>query len=111
LTTCNVLTRWFTNINVKKRHEDLILFRNYALEEYPKYDNYDAINVDKVINIPYDYAGAMGVPISFMDKYNPDQFEIIGNEYDLKIEKGRGYINGKRMYSRIFIRNKKLGVN
>ena len=53
----------------------------------------------------------MGVPISFMDKYNPDQFEIIGNEYDLKIEKGRGYINGKRMYSRIFIRNKKLGVN
>ncbi len=102
---------WFTNIDVKKRHEDLVLYRKYIPDQYPKYDNYDAINVDKTVDIPMDYAGVMGVPISFMDKYNPDQFEIIGNEYDLKIEKGRGYINGKRMYSRIFIRNKKLGVN
>jgi hypothetical protein len=54
-----------------------------------------------------DYAGAMGVPITFLDKYNPEQFEILGNEYDLNISKGRGYINGKRLYSRIFIRNKR----
>ncbi len=102
--------RWFTNLDIKKRHEDLILYKKYKGNEsdYPKYDNYDAINVDKTKEIPMDYAGAMGVPITFLDKYNPDQFEILGNEYDLNIEKGRGYINGKRMYSRIFIKNKRL---
>jgi hypothetical protein len=98
---------WFTNMDIAQRHEDLILYKKYNPAEYPKYDNYDAINVDKVADIPMDYAGAMGVPITFLDKYNPDQFEILGNEYDLNIEKGRGYINGKRMYSRIFIRNKR----
>ena len=60
--------------------------------------------MSKVKNIPKDYNGAMGVPISFLDKYNPEQFEILGNEYDLDILKGRGYINGKRMYGRIFVR-------
>jgi hypothetical protein len=99
--------QWFTNIDIQKRHEELILYKKYNPAEYPKYDNYDAINVDKTKDIPMDYAGAMGVPITFLDKYNPDQFEILGNEYDLNIEKGRGYINGKRMYSRIFIRNKR----
>ncbi|MBZ2387329.1 adenine-specific methyltransferase EcoRI family protein [Anaerococcus murdochii] len=69
---------WFTNLDIKKRHEDLILIRKYNPEDYPKYDNYDAINVDKVTEIPYDYEGYMGVPITFMDKYNPDQFDIIG---------------------------------
>ena len=98
---------WFTNIENKKRHEDLILYKTYNSEEYPKYDNFDAINVDKVTDIPLDYDDVMGVPVTFLDKYNPEQFEIIGNEYDLNIEKGRGYINGKRMYSRIFIRRKK----
>ena len=82
------------------------LFKHYSPEEYPKYDNYDAINCDLVVNIPMDYDGVMGVPVSFLEKYNPEQFEIIGNEYDLKLDKGRGYINGKRMYSRIFIRKK-----
>ena len=96
--------RWFTNLDHKKRHEPLDLYKRYTPEEYPKYDNYDAINVDKTSEIPMDYDGVMGVPITFLDKYSPDQFEIIGNEYDLKIEKGRGYINGKRMYGRIFIR-------
>ncbi|MFN7310920.1 MAG: adenine-specific methyltransferase EcoRI family protein [Vampirovibrionales bacterium] len=99
---------WLTNLDISKRHEDLVLYKKYTPEEYPKYDNYDAINVDKTKDIPMDYTGLMGVPITFMDKYNPEQFEIIGNEYDLNIEKGRGYINGKRMYSRIFIKNKKL---
>ena len=69
---------WFTNLETQKRHEDLILYKSYSPEEYPKYENYDAINVDKTDEIPYDYEGVMGVPITFMDKYNPDQFEIIG---------------------------------
>jgi len=102
---------WYTNIDHKKRHEEFIpnKYMKYKGNEkdYPKYDNYNAINVDKCELIPIDYKGVMGVPISFMDKYNPEQFEIIGNEYDLKIEKGRGYINGKRMYARIFIKRRK----
>ena len=71
-------SRWFTNLEIKKRHENLILYKTYNEKEYPKYDNYDAINVDKTKEIPLDYKGAIGVPITFMDKYNPDQFEIIG---------------------------------
>ena len=69
--------RWFTNLDYKERHEDLILYKTYNEEEYPNYDNYDAINIDKTKEIPKDYKGAMGVPITFMDKYNPEQFEII----------------------------------
>lgn len=68
---------WFTNLDHSKRHEELILYKKYSPEEYPKYDNYDAINVDKVAEIPYDYDGVMGVPITFLDKYNPKQFEIV----------------------------------
>lgn len=97
---------WFTNMDHKKRHEELILYKTYTREKYPRYDNYDAINVDKSLEIPCDYDGIMGVPITFIDKYNPEQFEIVGNEDSLGIPKGRGYINGKRMYSRIFIRRK-----
>jgi hypothetical protein len=100
--------RWFTNLDYEERHEDLILSKKYNAKEYPKYDNYNAINVDKTKDIPEDYKGCMGVPITFLDKYNPKQFEILGNEYDLNIEKGRGYINGKRMYGRIFIRKNRL---
>lgn len=69
---------WFTNLDVAKRHEKLILWKNYTQEEYPKYDNYDAINVDKVSEIPCDYDGVMGVPITFLDSFSPDQFEIVG---------------------------------
>ena len=68
----------FTNLDIEKRHENLILWKNYTPEEYPKYDNYDAINVNKVSEIPCDYDGVMGVPITFMDKYNSEQFEILG---------------------------------
>jgi len=100
--------RWFTNLDYKERHEDLILYKKYNPSIYPTYDNYDAINVDVTNHIPADYKGVMGVPITFLDKYNPDQFEILGNEYDLNIDKGRGYINGKRMYGRLFIKNKRL---
>ena len=69
---------WFTNLDIKKRHEELILYKNYSPDEYPTYDNYDAIEVGRTKDIPADYDGAMGVPITFLDKYNPDQFEILG---------------------------------
>jgi hypothetical protein len=97
---------WFTNMDIDKRHEDLILHKKYTPEEYPKYDNYDAINVDKTKDIPVDYAGNIGVPITFLDKYNPAQFEIV------KFRKGDDdrdlVINGKSPYFRIIIKNKKL---
>lgn len=69
---------WFTNLDIKKRHESLILYRQYNENDYPKYANFDAINVDKTSDIPMDYDGIMGVPVTFMDKYNPEQFEIVG---------------------------------
>ena len=69
---------WFTNLDIIKRHEFIDLIEKYSPEKYPKYDNYDAINVNKVLDIPVDYDGVMGVPITFMDKYNPEQFEILG---------------------------------
>ncbi len=68
---------WFTNLDIKKRHEELVLYKNYTPEEFPNYENYDAINVDKSSDIPLDYDGVIGVPITFLDKYSPDQFEII----------------------------------
>lgn len=87
---------WYTNLDLKKRHESLILYREYKGHEsdYPKYDNYDAINVDKVQDIPCDYDGVMGVPITFLDKFNPEQFEIIGlGIANLGLEIGvRGYL-------------------
>ena len=110
--------RWFTNLDYKERHEDLILFQRFSTEEYPTYDNYDAINIDKTVDIPMDYDGVMGVPITFLDKYNPDQFEIIGMESSagynpeivgiprLKDGDARPTINGKTTYARIFIRRK-----
>lgn len=80
---------WFTNLEIKKRHEDLILYKHYTPEEYPHYENYDAIEVCKTADIPCDYDGAMGVPTTFLDKYNPEQFEIIGlAEGDLGKELG-----------------------
>lgn len=70
--------RWFTNLDYKERHNNLILYKNYLPESYPQYDNFNAINVDKTSDIPCDYDGVMGVPITFLDKYNPEQFEIVG---------------------------------
>lgn len=103
---------WFTNIDISKRHEDLILYKKYTPEEYPKYDNYDAININKIVDIPCDYEGLMGVPITFMDKYNPEQFEIKGIDRVLVQEitgkVSRFLINGKEIYARIVIRNKRL---
>lgn len=106
---------WFTNLDIKKRHDDLPLYRVYTPDAYPKYDNYDAIDVSKVADIPEDYDGVMGVPITFLDKYNPEQFEIVGliagNIKGLAgIPSASGkdgpYINGKLKYGRILIRRK-----
>lgn len=98
---------WFTNLDHKKRHEPLELYKKYTPEEYPTYDNYDAINVDKTADIPEDYFGVMGVPITFLDKYNPEQFEII------RFRKGNDdrdlCINGKCPYFRILIRRRQNG--
>lgn len=105
---------WFTNLDHEKRHEDLMLYTHYRPEEYPKYDNYDAINVDKTKDIPSDFAGAIGVPITFLDKYNPEQFEIIGQMATTKIDEfnyGYPYVNGSKIYARIIIKNKKLGAS
>ena len=108
---------WYTNLEIEKRHEKLILNKKYTPKEYSNYDNYLAINVNKVIDIPYDYNGVIGVPITFLDKYNPDDFEILGADE----AEGKGlsnglyiqgskykqcYANRKRIYKRIFIRKK-----
>ena len=96
---------WLTNLDHKKRHEFIKLEKNYNPNDYPKYDNYDGINVNRTQNIPCDYFGAMGVPITFMDKYNPEQFEIIkfrkgDDEKDLRID-------GKAPYFRILIKRRR----
>ena len=101
------LTRWFTNIEHSKRNLPLDLYKKYNPKDYPKYDNYDAINVDKTSDIPMDYDGVMGVPITFLDKYCPTQFEIVGingNCYDYTKPLKSLTINGKKVYKRIMIR-------
>jgi len=100
---------WFTNLDTTKRHDDLILYKKYTPEEFPKYDNYDVINVDKVSDIPMDYDGVMGVPITFADKYNPKQFEILGIANSAR---WIGYkcftiIQGRKIYNRILIQKRK----
>lgn len=108
---------WYTNLDIDKRHEDLTMYKRYSPEEYPKYDNYDAINVDKITDIPIDYTGEMGVPITFFDKYNPDQFEIIGHEHDIcgnggvGIKNGQFEVDGKGKYKRILIKRKEKVEN
>lgn len=88
---------WFTNLDHAKRHEELLLYKTYSPEEYPKYDNYEAIEVSKVKDIPIDYLGAMGVPITFLDKYNPEQFEIIGLANDKRIIDD-AFVQGREIY-------------
>ena len=100
---------WYTNLDHNKRHEELDLVCRYSTEEYPTYDNYNAINVNKVDDIPNDYEGIMGVPITFLDKYNPDQFEIKGIDRYVEDNPRYGHrfqLNSKEVYARILIRNK-----
>ena len=101
---------WFTNVEHKKRNEYLDLYKHYNEKDFPKYDNYDAID-SRTDEIPMDYNGVIGVPITFLDKYNPKQFEIIGHEHDLRgtgnSESLSGFkVNGKEVYKRILIRRK-----
>ena len=81
---------WFTNLDHKKRHEEFVFVRKYKSADYPKYKNYDAIEVSKTVDIPEDWDGLMGVPDTFLDKYNPDQFEIIGNAGDTSWARSAG---------------------
>ena len=109
---------WFTNLEHSKRNEEIILYKKYTPEEFPKYDNYDAIEVSKVCEIPKDYDGIMGVPITFLYRYNPSQFEIVwtsdrggdGRLENLKIKNAIRFdapvVNGKGLYKRIFIKRK-----
>ena len=108
---------WFTNLDIKKRHEEIILYKKYNEEEFPKYDNYDAIEVSKVCEIPKDYDGVMGVPITFLYRYNPSQFEIVGATesegkgfsnglWDEKSKDAHSLVNSKKTYKRLFIRKK-----
>lgn len=101
--------RWFTNIDYPERYQTLNLTAKYSPEKYPKYDNYPAVNVDKVSDIPCDYDGEMGVPITFLDKYNPQQFAIIGmmaSTQKTQYNFGYPYLHGKKKYARIIIKRK-----
>ena len=108
---------WFTNLDHDKRHEELILYKRYTPEEYSHYDNYDAIEISKVADIPCDFDGVMGVPITFLDKHNPDQFEIVGATesegkgfsdglWDESSKVAQPLINGEKRYKRIFIKRR-----
>ena len=100
---------WFTNLDIEKRHEDMVLFRHYSPDEYPRYDNYDAIDVSRTADIPCDYYGIMGVPITFMAKHNPAQFEVLGST---RYHDGQpfaddiNFINGKGKFTRMLIRRR-----
>lgn len=109
---------WYTNLDIKQKYQRLDISKPYSTTEYFEYDNYKAIEVSRTKDIPYNFEGIMGVPITFLSKYNPKQFEIIGADYQVKDGelayiankewKGkldRAYLNGKRLYSRIFIKN------
>ena len=108
---------WYTNLDHQKRHQEIDLYKHYNEEEYPKYDNYDAIEVGRVTEIPMDYEGIMGVPITFLDKYCPTQFEIIwttdrGGDGMIEWMKktpfdkswDSAWVNGQKVYKRIFIK-------
>jgi hypothetical protein len=103
---------WFTNLDTTKRHEKMTLYKKYSPKEYPKYDNYNAIEVSKVVDIPMDYKDAMGVPVTFVDKYNPDQFEIIGHVGSVGADgvysfANAIYLNKKKLFKRILIKIRK----
>ena len=110
---------WFTNLDIEKRHEEIPLYTTYDPKLFPQYDNYDAIEVSRFKEIPHDYDGVMGVPLSFLEKHNPEQFEIVGSDYEVKqgllpdlAKRGwtgkmdRGYVKGERRFARILVRKR-----
>lgn len=114
---------WFTNLDIKKRHEEIDLIKSYNSDAFPKYDNYEAIEVSRVLDIPNDYDGVMGVPITFMTQYNPNQFEIVGmaagntraTGFNFSVpytphpndRGGCGVVNGLRKYARLLIKHRR----
>lgn len=113
---------WYTNIGHSRRNTELDLYKKYSADEYPKYDNYDAIEVSRVENIPMDYDGVMGVPITFLDKYCPTQFEIVGATesegkgfsnglFDETFKITQPLVNGNRIYKRLFIKKRLSSAN
>lgn len=103
--------RWWTNLEFQERHEPMILYKRYTADEYPKYSNYDAINITKVSEIPHDYFGLMGVPLTYMDKHCPEQFEIVGlmashGKEPRGIENESAFLNGKWLFPHLLIRRK-----
>ncbi len=103
---------WLTNLDNERKHQQLVLTCKYDPAKYPKYDDFDAINVSRVLEIPFDYAGIMGVPLTYLKYHNDEQFEIVGeanhgsdNEFDLF----KPRINGKEIFKRILIRNRNNG--
>jgi hypothetical protein len=110
---------WYTNLDIQKRHEELVSIKEYSAKEYTSYDNYNAIEVSRYKDIPGDYDGVMGVPVTFLEHYNPEQFEIVGSDYEVKQglfpellrrdwagKTDRGYVNGRRLFARILIRKR-----
>lgn len=121
----HIMACWLTNLETTKHSEEYVMYKKFSQDEYPRYDNYDAIEVSKVADIPMDYEGKMGVPITFLDKYNPKQFKLLGilddkrDKSDAFIqgiptyvdEQHKNYVGavvkGKALYTRILIRHKK----
>ena len=102
---------WYTNLDTTKRHQELTLYKSYTPDEYPRYDEYDAINVNRYLDIPFDYDGLMGVPITFVDKYNPTQFELIGIDRYVEDNPRYGHrflLGGKEKFARIIIKRKRV---
>jgi hypothetical protein len=110
---------WFTNLDTEKRHEEIPLYTTYSSKDFPEYDNYKAIEVSRFKEIPRDYDGVMGVPLTFLERYNPEQFEIVGSDYEVKdgllpeLVKAnwtgkidRGYLKRKRLYARLLVRKR-----
>ena len=97
---------WFTNLPIAKRSEPLELWRKYNPKDYPKYDNYDAINVNATRDIPVDYPGVMGVPKTYLNVHCSNQFEVLGSSSLIGMDRGAGYVNGIRKYERVFIQHK-----
>ena len=101
----HALSWWYTNMDCQRHNKHLDLYKTYNETDYPKYDNYDAINIDRVADIPRDYFGEMGVPISLLNKLNRNQFEITG--IMTSCDKGDPYVNGKHICARLLIKRKK----
>jgi hypothetical protein len=110
---------WFTNLDTEKRHEEIPLYTTYSSKAFPEYDNYKAIEVSRYKEIPRDYDGVMGVPLTFLERYNPEQFEIVGSDYEVKDgllpalvrpdwagKIDRGYVKRKRLYARLLVRKR-----